>query len=108
MVSFHVGTSDHLRIKEYQQETGQYFKRIVSYLFSEEDNDFVDDGELPQFSNYSNQKLEFEGPLFQKRFSNDQIQADEMYAKTLQKYFAEKISNVSLTVKENDHDIAKA
>ena len=102
MVSFHVGTSDYLRIKEYQQETGQYFKRIVSYLFSE------DDEELPQFSNCSNQKLEFEGPLFQKRFSNDQIQANEMYAKTFQKYFAEKSSNVSLTVKENDYDIAKA
>ena len=86
------------------------------YLCSKEDRDFVDDEELPQFSNYPNEKLEFEEPPFKKRFSSDQIQADEMYAKNLQKYFlaqdkescsGEKRANVSPTVKENDDDIAE-
>ena len=47
---------------------------------------------------------------------NDQIQPDEMYAKSLHKYFlaqdkescsGEKSSNVSPTEKENDDDIAE-
>ena len=79
------------------------------YLCSKEDRDFVDDEELPHFSNYPNEKLEFEEPPFKKRFLNDQIQADEMYAKSQQKYYlaqdketcsGEKRSNVSPTVKK--------
>ena len=79
------------------------------YLCSKEDRDFVDDEELPHFSNYPNEKLEFEEPPFKKRFLNDQIQADEMYAKSQQKYYlaqdketysGEKGSNVSPTVKK--------
>ena len=115
-VLFHIGTSKPFNLKEYQQETDKDFKRIVLYLCSKEDRGFVDDEELPQFSNYPNEKLEFEEPPFKKRFSSNQIQVDEMFVKNLQKYFlaqdkescsGEKSSNVSPTVKENDDDITE-
>ena len=113
-VLFQVGTSRPFNLKEYQQETSKDFERIVLYYFSKED--FVDDEELPHFSNYPNEKLGLKEPPFKKRFSNDQIQADEMYAKNLKNYFlvqdkescnGEKSSNVSPTVKENDNYIAE-
>ena len=66
-VLFHVGTSRPFNLKEYQQETGKDFKRIVLYLCSKEDRDFVDDEELPHFNNYPNEKLEFEEPPFKKK-----------------------------------------
>ena len=68
------------------------------YLCSK-DIDFVND-RLPQFGNYQNEKLEFEEPPFKKRFSMDQILADGMYIKKLQKYFL--AHDMSLTVIDNN------
>ena len=82
-VLFHVGTSRPFNIRKYQQEIGKDFKHIVLYICSKKDRDFVDDKELPQFINQPNEKVEFEKPPFKKRFSNDQIQANEAYAKIL-------------------------
>ena len=77
-----LGNARAFDLKEYQQETGKDYKRIVLYLFSVEDRDFVDHMKVPSLPGLA--WIETQPPLKKERVSVLQVDTDEEYAKILQ------------------------
>ena len=72
-------------MKEYQQETGKDYKRIVLYLCSIEDRGFVDHMEVPSLPGHA--WIETQPPIKQESVSVLQVDTDEEYAKILQRKY---------------------
>ena len=80
-----LGTARAFDLKEYQQETGKNYKRIVLYLCSVEDSDFVDDMEVPDLPGHA--WTESQPPIKKERVSVYKVDTDEEYAKILQRKY---------------------
>ena len=80
-----LGNARAFDLKEYQQETGKDYKRIVLYLFSVEDRDFVDHMKVPSLPGLA--WIETQPPLKKERVSVLQVDTDEEYAKILQRNY---------------------
>ena len=72
-------------MKEYQQETGKDYKRIVLYLCSVKDRDFADHMEVPSLPRHD--WIETQPPIKIERVSVLQVDTDEEYAKILQRKY---------------------
>ena len=72
-------------MKEYQQETGKDYNRIVLYLCSVKDRDFFDHMEVPSLPRHN--WIETQPPIKIERVSVLQVDTDEEYAKILQRKY---------------------
>ena len=80
-----LGNARAFDLKEYQQETGKDYKRIVLYLFSVEDRDFVDHMKVPSLPGHA--WIETQPPIKRERVSVLQVDTDEEYAKIPQRKY---------------------
>ena len=80
-----LGTARAFDLKEYQQETGKDYKRIVLHLCSIEDRGFVDHMEVPSLPGHA--WIETQPPIKQESVSVLQVDTDEEYAKILQRKY---------------------